>query len=195
MSFSNELMAYAILIGFATYVIISADPGSSPFSWHPTFMVLAWVLLTVGVIFFRKPRPGWTRIGLHWALQASGLTLAIFGFLAIYRNKESSGKPHFVSWHGLIGIITITFLVLTAFGGNFANFSVAISRKVPSIQPKLVKRGHRLSGAVSLTGLTLTVFLALFSVWFQAVTNVTLWYMLATVVGYPLVYTLKTTFF
>jgi hypothetical protein len=36
-----ELLAHSILLGFAAYVIVSANPGSSLFSWHPTCMVLA----------------------------------------------------------------------------------------------------------------------------------------------------------
>jgi len=190
-----EILAHLIMVGFATYVILNADPGSSPFSWHPTCMVLAWVLLTEGVLLFRKPKPG-LRVNIHWALQASGMTLAICGFLAIYNNKESNGKPHFTTYHSICGAISLVLLIVQSAGGNFAKFSVTLSKTFRFLQPKLIKKGHKISGALSLLGLSTTVFLALFSFWFNAVTeSAVIWWTISTLVLYPLVYTLKTTYF
>jgi len=162
---------------------------------HTSLYSLQWALLTEGVLLYRKPSPGW-RVSVHWALQAAGLTLAILGFLAIWRNKEDGGKLHFTTYHGLTGILTLAFLVLQAVGGNVANFSVALSKNISLIRPRQVKAAHRSAGALALAATSASVFLALFSFWFNAVTPSVLgWWSAALLTPLPLFTTLRTTYF
>jgi cytochrome b-561 domain-containing protein 2 len=136
-------------------------------------------------------------VALHWALQALGLTLALSGVYAIYQNKEEGGKPHWSTYHGLSGIVTILVLTIQALGGNLANYSSQLYRLFPhkALRPAFLKWGHRSSGAVSLTLTFVTVYLALFSFWFNAVTpSVLIWWAIAASLTYPIVYTLKSTY-
>ena len=48
------------------------------------------------------------RIYFHGYLEAGAFTATAIGFWAIYNNKELLAKPHFATWHGLVGLI-VTF--------------------------------------------------------------------------------------
>jgi len=183
-----ELLAHVVLIGLAAFVIISANPGSSLFSWHPTCMILAVFLWTESIISFRKPRPS-MRVNIHWAMNGTAITLAIIGFLSIYNNKEANGKPHFVTYHGLAGAATMGLVIIQTVGGNFANLSGLLGKYIPAIRPAVIKWGHRVSGALSITAVYTTLFLALGSFWFTALVNTALlWWGVALSVLYPYLY-------
>jgi len=183
-----ELFAHMVLGAFSAFIILSAVPGSSLFSWHPTCMVLAVVLWTESVISFRRPRPS-LRVNIHWAMNGTAISLAIIGFLSIYRNKENDDKPHFVTYHGLAGVTTMGLVIIQTIGGNFANLSGFLAKYIPAIRPAVIKWGHRVSGALSLTAMYTTVGLALGSFWFTALVNTSLlWWGTALAVSYPYLY-------
>lgn len=124
-------------------------------------------------------------------MNGTAITLAIIGFLSIYRNKEESGKPHFVTYHGLAGLATMGLLIVQTVGGNFANLSGILAKYVPAIKPSMIKWGHRLSGALSLTAVYTTLILALGSFWFTAIINTALlWWGIALCLVYTYFYTL-----
>jgi len=183
-----EFFAHLVLVCFAAFVIFNAAPGSSLFSWHPTCMVLAVVLWTESIICFRRPRPSW-RVNVHWATNALAVTLAVNGFLSIYRNKETDGKPHFVSYHGLAGAATMGLVLIQTIGGNFANLSGVLGKYVTFVKPAVIKWGHRVSGALSISAVYTTLFLAMGTFWFNAfIGGALIWWGIALCVLYPYLY-------
>lgn len=143
------------------------------------------LLWTESIISFRKPKPG-MRVNIHWAMNGTAITLAIIGFLSIYRNKEANDKPHFVTYHGLAGVATLGLVILQTVGGNFANLSGMLSKFLPFIKPAVIKWGHRLNGAVAITAVYTTLFLALGTFWFTALVNsALLWWGTALSILYP----------
>ncbi|CAL8098934.1 unnamed protein product [Orchesella dallaii] len=183
-----EFFAHIVLLAFVAFITISAVPGSSLFSWHPTCMALATLLWTESLISFRRPSPSW-RVNVHWGVNATAISLAIFGFLSIYRNKEENGKPHFTTYHGIAGISTLGLLLIQTMGGNFANFSVFIGKYVRAVRPSVIKWGHRVSGLLSLTAVYTTLILGLCSFWFTAIVSSTVvWTGVVLSLLYPYLY-------
>ena len=122
-------------------------------------------------------------------MNATAIALAINGFLSIYRNKENNDKPHFVTYHGLAGAATLGLVLVQTVGGNFANFSTILGKYIPAIRPAVIKWGHRVSGALSITAIYTTVLLALGSFWFTALVNsVLMWWGIALGMVYPYLY-------
>ncbi|KAL0160652.1 hypothetical protein M9458_044377, partial [Cirrhinus mrigala] len=107
-----------------------------------------------------------TKGRLHWILQGLCVCCATAGLAAIVYNKNLNEKPHFTTWHGLIG-------VLTSVGG------------LPLLYPKLakgwslakLKRYHATSGLLTYLLGSLSLFLGLCSAWFSSSVNGYGWYL------------------
>ncbi|XP_076056383.1 putative transmembrane reductase CYB561D1 [Oratosquilla oratoria] len=83
------------------------------------------------------------RILAHWLLLCFGALMEIAGFYAIYTNKMINDKPHFTSWHGLIGLITVILSCFQLSMGAFAKYPRLLS---PVVKMKNVKFAHALFG-------------------------------------------------
>lgn len=108
--------------------------------------------------------PRATKAKYHWILQLIGSVCAIGGFLAVYVNKNKRSKPHFVSWHGLLGAIVVFLACFQACAGTgllyptlpvFNQFKLAVMKKI-----------HALSGTLVFMLSCLVIFLAFYSKWF-----------------------------
>lgn len=146
-------------------------------------------MLTEGIILFRKPKPK-VRVYFHWFVSGVGLASTVYGFLAIYNNKESNGKPHFSTYHGLFGVGTVGLLIIQGLGGNFANLTVLFPKLIPGVKPAFVKWGHRLSGCATLTAAYTSLILGLCSFWFTEIINAstTIWWGVVLSLMYPYLY-------
>ncbi|KFW07148.1 Cytochrome b561 domain-containing protein 2, partial [Fulmarus glacialis] len=49
------------------------------------------------------------KVRVHWALQLLALLCALLGLGVITYNKHLNGKAHFVTWHGLTGLLTVLY--------------------------------------------------------------------------------------
>lgn len=185
----ESVAAQLILISFTAFIIYNANPGSSLFSWHPTFMVSSFFLQTEGVLLYKYPRPE-NRVAIHWAIQASSLTAQFLGFFAIYNNKENNNVQHFTTYHGLIGLLTFGFTIMQSVGGNIAKFSPYLKN---FIKASKVKRGHRLFGMVVLGLLYTTIHLAMHSTWVGGFLPKfgMLWFLAVSLLPLPLFYGYK----
>ncbi|XP_043932812.1 probable transmembrane reductase CYB561D1 [Protopterus annectens] len=182
------MIAHLVVIAFTVFLLVMSRPGSSLFSWHPVCMSLAFCLgMTEGILLFShesSPLCLWshkTKVRLHWILQALVLTAAITGLVLIVSNKNLTEQPHLVSWHSVLGIVTLAatcgqglYGLLLLFPGLIKNCSAA-----------RLKLYHATSGLLCYMLATVTVVLAMYSGWFQAQINGTAWYICVVAPFYP----------
>lgn len=107
---------------------------------------------------------------LHWILQTIGSCLIAAAFAVILVSKNSKGKPHFATWHGIIGLAAIIGTALAVFGGVVAKYSFPI-RQI--IRPVTVKVLHSLLGSIVYFLMIFTVLLGVYSEWFKRHATVT----------------------
>eukprot|EP00054_Salpingoeca_dolichothecata_P032431 m.266079 g.266079 ORF g.266079 m.266079 type:complete len:211 (-) comp30025_c0_seq1:41-673(-) len=109
-----NLASHGVAAALTLVVIATVFRKMSPtvlFAWHPTLMTLGFAaMMTEGLLLMSKqPLFGKTdrklRVKLHFLLNTTGAVCTSLGFLAIYINKNYKGKPHFVTWHALVGLI------------------------------------------------------------------------------------------
>ena len=148
-----------------------AVPGSDLFSWHPTCMIVAFALLQLQAIVVFSPEsslfpttPRNEKIQLHWILQCFGMTSALFGFGAVFLNKEIHERKHFTSWHGLFGLCTCVGAVLALLGGIAAKYSQSLKTW---IRPVNLKMYHATGGMIVFLLAMTTLTLAVYSNWFK----------------------------
>uniref|UniRef100_A0A4W3HPM4 ascorbate ferrireductase (transmembrane) n=1 Tax=Callorhinchus milii TaxID=7868 RepID=A0A4W3HPM4_CALMI len=152
------------------------------FSWHPFLMTLAFsFIMTEAILLFSpecSPVPSYSRkikVRLHWLLQGLATVCALFGLAAISYNKALNNKPHFASWHGLCGLVTVICTCLQSVGGIFL-FYPKLMRKWSLAKLKLY---HSISGLVlHMLGST-SLLLGMCSTWFTVAVSGISWYMLA----------------
>uniref|UniRef100_A0A4W6DPJ4 ascorbate ferrireductase (transmembrane) n=1 Tax=Lates calcarifer TaxID=8187 RepID=A0A4W6DPJ4_LATCA len=150
------------------------------FSWHPFFMTLAFSLFMTEAILLFSPHgspikrfPHKTKGRVHWILQCLCFTCAVLGLAAISYNKHLNGKPHFTSWHGLLGLLTVCVVGLQSLAA------------VPLIYHSLakgwslakLKRYHAASGLVTYLLGSVSLLLGLCSAWFTAAVMEYAWYL------------------
>ncbi|KAM9443951.1 transmembrane reductase CYB561D2 [Clarias gariepinus] len=167
---------------FTGCVGILSKPGSSLFSWHPFLMTLAFSFFMTEAILLFSPHASpvgklkhQAKSRLHWILQCSCATCALLGFGVIFYNKHANGKPHFSTWHGLVGVVTVGVVTLQSVGG------------LPLIYHKLVKgwslaklkRYHAAAGLVTYLLGSASLLLGTCSAWFISSVGGNTWYVAA----------------
>lgn len=176
------MIPYIISFAFAGYVAYVAQPGSSLFSWHPTFMSLAFtVLVTQGVLMLSPTQSllgnyasrGKKVIG-HWVLMLGAVVAALSGFAAIYFTKEKFGRPHFATPHGQVGLAVVIYLLVQCLAGANILFPSVATKVVPL---GTLKRMHGFSGLFLVFLATLAVLGGLSSDWFKEHGTGVVWYL------------------
>ena len=112
----------------------------------------------------------------HWVLQILTVSCSIAGFLAIYINKNNNDKPHFKSWHGLLGFATLISVWAQSLGGIVLLYPSVIKRVITLAQLKIY---HATYGLFNYTMVTVVFNLGMWSNW--ASTNITGFYWYACV--------------
>ncbi|KAL5014945.1 hypothetical protein ScPMuIL_009215 [Solemya velum] len=175
------MVVHFIAVLFTAFIIYTAWPGSSLFSWHPTLMAIAFVFLMFEGLLVFSPEssllhrsPNLTKIKFHWLVQGAAVTCALGGFLVIYANKNVYDKPHFLTWHGYMGVITIIFLCMQSIGGTFAKYP-ALAKAI-GMRLSEIRLYHATSGAVTFTLVCLSLMLGLYTDWFSTNVTGTAWY-------------------
>ncbi|XP_043078912.1 transmembrane reductase CYB561D2 [Puntigrus tetrazona] len=166
------VFTHALCALFTGFIAALSRPGSSLFSWHPFLMTLAFsFFMTEAVLLFNpysspvKKLKHKAKGRLHWLLQGSCVCCAVAGLAAVFYNKHLGGKPHFSTWHGALGALTVAAAGLQALGG------------LPLLHPKLargrsraeLKRYHAASGLLAYLLGSSSLFLGLRSAWFGGV--------------------------
>eukprot|EP00929_Paragymnodinium_shiwhaense_P072407 TRINITY_DN36755_c0_g1_i1.p2 TRINITY_DN36755_c0_g1~~TRINITY_DN36755_c0_g1_i1.p2 ORF type:complete len:223 (-),score=24.82 TRINITY_DN36755_c0_g1_i1:58-651(-) len=101
-----------LLVVFTAVAAYFTTPFWPTWFWyHPTAMLIAFVAL-MGNATLLKKTPGKDNCKFHGYLMGAGTVVAAFGWYVIHTQKNSLGKPHFATWHGTIGLVTL----LSTFG-------------------------------------------------------------------------------
>lgn len=179
---ASAALTHITCVVFTVFIAVLAKPGSSLFSWHPFFMTLAFSFFMTEAILLFSPHGSpikrfshKTKGRVHWILQCLSVSCAVLGVAAICYNKHLHGKPHFTSWHGLLGLLTVCVVGLQ---------SVAA---VPLIYHSLakgwslakLKRYHAASGLITYLFGSASLLLGLSSGWFTASVREHTWYLSA----------------
>ncbi|XP_063400033.1 transmembrane reductase CYB561D2-like [Mytilus trossulus] len=174
------MVAHFATILFTGFMIYSAVPGSSLFSWHPTLMTIAMMFLMFEAIMLFNQQSSlflsWSRLirgTIHGVMMFFGVVCAAGGFTAIYLNKDRNNKPHFQTWHSWFGVGTLCYLILQTIGGIGLKYYNIFRLPAKLVDMKLY---HATSGLLAFTGISITVYLALFSDWFSSVADGTTWF-------------------
>ncbi|XP_073501227.1 transmembrane reductase CYB561D2 [Phyllobates terribilis] len=173
--------AHLTALTVTIYIACVSQLGTSLFSWHPFLMSLAFSFMTEAILVFSpdssvlRSFSRKARVRAHWALQLLSVLCAILGLGIIYYNKGVHGKPHFSTWHGRLGLLTVLCALVQNAGG------------VTLLYPKLLQRWtlstlklyHATSGLLAyLLGCT-SLILGMCSLWFSAHVTGTSWYLCA----------------
>ncbi|XP_045166556.2 probable transmembrane reductase CYB561D1 isoform X2 [Mercenaria mercenaria] len=124
-------------------------------------------------IFVNVTRP--TKVLIHQVLNIVAVTCAILGFIVIYYNKSLNDKPHFTSWHGLLGLITVICVTVQSFGGDVVKYEWLRKILGVKLSSGTLKIYHATSGLVVFTLVVTTMMLALYSTWFTSQVGWLLW--------------------
>ncbi|KAM9859850.1 transmembrane reductase CYB561D2 [Aulostomus maculatus] len=157
-------------------------PGTSWFSWHPFLMTLAFSLFMTEAILLFSPHgspmrrfPHKTKGRAHWMLQCLCVSCAMLGLAAISYNKHLNGKPHFTSWHGLLGLLTVCVVLLQ----SLAALPLIYHSLAKGWSLAKLKRYHAASGLVTYLLGSVSLLLGLCSGWFTASVSDYAWYLAA----------------
>ncbi|KAI9569040.1 hypothetical protein HD554DRAFT_2021107, partial [Boletus coccyginus] len=133
-------------------IIFTNDPTSLGwFAFHPLLQSLAIGCFTYGISTLQPTsQPHTKAAGLQRHQIATiyiGVPLILAGGLAIFLQKNSHGAPHFTTWHGTFGIITVAWIVVQALvGGSTVWFGGAVWGS--GMKAKAMWKYHRLSGYI-----------------------------------------------
>ncbi|XP_062329945.1 transmembrane reductase CYB561D2 isoform X2 [Osmerus eperlanus] len=155
------ILTHLACVAFTALTAVVSRPGTSLFSWHPFFMTLAL--------------PHKTKGRFHWLLQGLCATCATLGLAAICYNKHLNGKPHFHSWHGLLGVVTVCGVALQ----SLAALPLIYTSLARGWSLARLKRYHATCGLVVYLLGSASLFLGACSAWFTGSVVGHTWYLAA----------------
>ncbi|NXC89107.1 C56D2 protein, partial [Cercotrichas coryphoeus] len=175
--------AHLVALGFPAAVAVLARPGSSEGVWPvpislPSAPQFSFLMTEALLIFspetsLLRSFSRKVRVRAHWALQLLALLCALLGLGIITYNKHLNGKGHFVTWHGLTGLLAVLYA-----GGQCAG-------GVLLLYPKLMKNWtlaklklyHATSGLVGYLLGCASLMLGMCSLWFTTTVTGASWYL------------------
>lgn len=136
------------------------------FQWM--FLMLEAILVVSPDNIFSKRLSFKLRVQYHWIIQILAVGFSTAGFFIDFINKSRSDRPHFKSWHALIGLISMGCCIPTCLNGVAALFNTQL-RKI--IKPSINKLIHVICGIVTLVMGSVAMILGLYSWWFEYKAN------------------------
>ena len=165
------MVVHILSLAFTGFILYLSQPGSDLFSWHPTCMTIAFILLMLQAIVIFSPEsslftttPRAEKVQLHWILHLFGVVSALFGFFSVYVNKEVNNRKHFVSWHGKFGLATVVGMLCAVLGGLLAKYAMTFRNWVKPVNMKMY---HATAGMLIFLLGMITITLANFSNWYK----------------------------
>ena len=128
-----------------------------------------------------SPKNRIARVTWHWVILTAAVLSALVGTAAIYYNKHINNKPHFTTWHGYIGIISFIYFGLQAIGGIVAKYPRLL---LPNFKIVDIRLYHVVSGIVAIVLVNSTLYLSLYSAWFNKNVEGIRWYTCACVLSF-----------
>ncbi|KAH1171318.1 probable transmembrane reductase CYB561D1 [Mauremys mutica] len=185
---STGLLAHLVALGLTLFLLLLSRPGTSLFSWHPVFMSIAFCLCLPEAILLFSPENSpfclcsrQVKVWLHWTAQTLVVVAATLGLAFIISSKNRSELPHLVSWHSLLGILT---LVATC-GQALCGLSLRFPQLLRISSVARLRLYHVTCGLVVCLLATFTVVLGICSDWFQAQIKGIAWYFCLALPFYP----------
>ncbi|KAK3512368.1 hypothetical protein QTP70_007365 [Hemibagrus guttatus] len=112
---------------------------------------------------------------LHWILQCSCVSCTLVGLGAIFWNKHVHGKPHFSTWHALLGLVTVCVVVLQ----SVAALPLIYHKLAKGWSLAKLKRYHAAVGLVTYLLGSASLLLGVSSAWFTSSIGGNAWYITA----------------
>lgn len=177
---ASAVLSHLICIAFTASIAVLSRPGSSWFSWHPFLMTLAFSFFMTEAILLFSPHGSpmrrfshKTKGRVHWILQSLCVSCAVLGLAAIAYNKHLNAKPHFTSWHGVLGLLTVCVVGLQSVAAApLIYHSLAKGWSLAKL-----KRYHAAAGLVTYLLGSASLLLGLSSAWFVASVGEHTWYL------------------
>ncbi|CAL8108432.1 unnamed protein product [Calicophoron daubneyi] len=153
-------------------IVIFAFPPKNLFDFHPLLVTLAvMALVPFGIRILDKGAPILSqsprsqKMKWHWMIHSMAVLLLFVGVSAVYVSKAKMNKPHYTTWHGLLGLFTVIIALLQALGGfGFYCNTWPFRRRISySRSSKL----HAFNGVLFVLLATAAVVLGLYSNWFD----------------------------
>ncbi|KAI7937140.1 hypothetical protein MJO28_016039 [Puccinia striiformis f. sp. tritici] len=149
------------------------------FTFHPIFQSFALYCFYQGVIILQPTNtPASKRTGLlvHEAFQLLGSLSIIIGASCIFYNKWSHSASHFTSWHGILGLISTSIVLIQALFGMLIGFETSRDYILGDSLGRKLWRFHRASGYLLLVLMTATVLTVTKADWvIQVTTSWSIW--------------------
>ncbi|KAI0831143.1 hypothetical protein BC628DRAFT_1352519 [Trametes gibbosa] len=152
----DSLALWAAITATATFLIstwaiaFASQPTSlGLFFFHPVLQSLAIAAFTYGILTLQptsQPRTKAAGLTRHQVvILALGVPSIALGTLAIVYRKALHGNPHFATWHGTVGIVSVGWMIVQIFvGGGSVWFGGRLFGGSP--KARLLWKYHRLSG-------------------------------------------------
>lgn len=140
------------------------------FKIHPFSMCISFMLLyNESVYVFCRIYPFPKKKWIHYALNIAGFILSLIGFSAIVYKKILDGDPHFKSWHGFFGFITMLHSTIQWISGwSIISPKWEIFDKLLNTK-KIRKWWHRASGCIVAVEIFIVFATSCYTSWFQKV--------------------------
>jgi len=164
-------LLHGILITSTLYITYLSKPGSNLFSWHPFLMTLSmFLLMNEAVLLFSS---SWSllpkkyhrshHMNSHIVLEVMSLIAVLLGFFSIYLNKNNHGKPHFTSWHGILGLVQIVMICGQVLVGTFAKYRILPIKPYPAAK---LKTAHGMIGISIIILASFNLISGWYTAWF-----------------------------
>ncbi|GAA5850824.1 hypothetical protein JCM9279_003937 [Rhodotorula babjevae] len=139
------------------------------FSYHPSLQTLAVLGFIEGILLL-QPQPSTAAhkkkgLQVHQVFQYTSAVAIAAGAAFIVYNKAIHGAKHIQTWHATFGLITLALISTQITFGALVVYSPLQKLLGGQVKAKQLWKYHRISGYLTLFGLILTPFLALWSDW------------------------------
>ncbi|KAL0977764.1 hypothetical protein UPYG_G00160920 [Umbra pygmaea] len=179
---ASGILTHVFCVVFTLFVTVLSKPGTSLFSWHPFLMTLAFsFFMTEAVLLFSphcspiRKLSHKTKGRIHWILQCFCASCATLGLASIIYNKHLNGKPHFTSWHGLVGLGTVCVVGVQC----LAALPLIYHSLAKGWSLAQLKRYHAASGIVTYLLGSASLLLGTCTLWFTSTVGGHTWYLAA----------------
>jgi len=148
------LAAAAIFLAVTWASVLKNEPTKLGwFAFHPSLQSLAIFLLTYGILTLQptsQPKTKAAGLARHQiAIFTLAFPLLVLGTVAVWYHKWLRGAAHLTTWHGILGSISMVWLLLQVLLGGGSVWSGG-SAFGGGTKAKAVWKYHRLSGYVLL---------------------------------------------
>lgn len=113
------------------------------------------------------------KVNTHTVLMVLALLCGLLGAFVIWYNKELNGKPHMTTWHGIVGYVTLGYVLVQCCAGVFVKYHQLLAGILRPVQLKLY---HATSGLLLYCLAAASLMLGMFSNWFSSsITGTSFW--------------------